>query len=190
MEDFKGIIWVLLAVGVFIWQMVQKIKAQAEEARQKERKREARQNFGTAQPTARPVPPVPGLSFEELLAQMQRQNRGEEALPPVVEERPSEERTSVEPIGRFARSQEKIEVELHSLELPAPEARSLEAPKRLPRRADTTPRTSTLHGQEDYWSQPKPATPEQTRRTVNDLLRNPADLRAAFVLSEILGKKW
>ncbi|OWP62094.1 hypothetical protein CDA63_16105 [Hymenobacter amundsenii] len=191
MEDFKSIIWVLLAVGVFIWQMVQKIKSQAEAAEQKEQRRTARQDFGTAKPTPKPVPPVPSSSFEELLAQMQRQNRAEESLPepapePVAETRPA----SVEPMGRYARSQEKIEVEIHSLELPTPEARSLEAPKRAARRADTMPRTSTQHGQEDYWSQPKPATPEQTRRTVNDLLRNPADIRAAFVLSEILQRRF
>ncbi len=197
MEDFKSIIWVLLAVGVFIWQMIQKIKTQAQATDQKEQRRTARQDFGTAKPTPKPAPPVPAVSFEELLAQMQRQNRTEESLPeptpePVAKTRPvlAERPASVEPLGRYARSQEKTEVEIHSLELPAPEARSLEAPKRTPRRADTMPRTSTEHGQDDFWNQPKPATPEQTRRTVNDLLRNPADIRAAFVLSEILGKKW
>ena len=193
MEDFKGIIWVLVAIGAFVWQMVQKIKKQAEEARRKEQQQTARQNFGTTtRPEPQPAAPAPNLSFEELLAQMQRQNRGEEAPPepPKVAERLSEERTIAEPRGRFARSQEKTEVEIHSLELPAPEAHSLEAPKRAPRRADSTPRTSTQHGQEDYWSQPKPAPAQQTRRTINDLLKNPADVRAAFVLSEILGRKW
>ena len=199
MEDFKSIIWVLLAVGVFIWQMVQKIKTQAEAAAQKEQRRTARQDFGTAKPTRTPAPPVPSLSFEELLAQMQRQNRVEESPPeptpeptlaptpePAAETRPA----SVEPMGRYARSQEKIEVDIHSLELPAPEARSLEAPKRAARRADTMPRTSTQHGQEDYWSQAKPATPEQTRRTISDMLKKPADIRAAFVLSEILQRRF
>ncbi|MFD2783913.1 hypothetical protein [Hymenobacter rubripertinctus] len=191
MEDIKSIVWLLLAVGVFLWQMVQKLKKQTEAADQKQQRRTARQDFGTARPAPIPAPPVPSLSFEELLAQMQRQNRAEESQPapapePVAETRPA----SVEPQGRYARSQEKTEVEIHSLELPAPEARSLEAPKRAARRADTMPRTSTQHGQEDYWSQPQPPTPVQTRRTVNDLLRSPADIRAAFVLSEILGKKW
>ncbi len=193
MEDFMTIIWVVLAAGVFIWQLVQKMKTQAETARQQEQRRTARQDFGAAKPKPTPAPPVPSLSFEEMLAQMQRQNRTEESLPepapelePVAETRPA----SVEPMGRYARSQEKTEVEILSLELPAPEARSLEAPKQAARRAATMPRTSTQHGQEDYWSRPRPATPEQTRRTINDMLKNPADIRAAFVLSEVLVRKW
>ncbi|MBT9395364.1 hypothetical protein KLP40_19520 [Hymenobacter sp. NST-14] len=193
MENVKVIIWVLVALGVFIWQLVQKFRQQAEEARRRQPPQTARQNVGTStRPEPRPAAPAPNLSFEELLARMQRQNQEAAAPsdPTSTAERLAEERTITEPRGRFARTQERTEVESRSLEDAAPEARSLEAPWRAPRRADTAPRASTQHGQEDYWSLPKPAPAQQTRRTLNDLLKTPADLRAAFVLSEILGRKW
>jgi hypothetical protein len=74
------------------------------------------------------------------------------------------------------------------------EARSLEVPRQEARRAAALPRATTQHGQEDYWSQTQARRREQTRLNTQlnlaERLRNPADLRAAFVLSEILKPKF
>ncbi|WP_157541262.1 hypothetical protein [Hymenobacter aerophilus] len=210
MEDFKGLIWIIGAVVFFIWRMVQKVAEKAKEAQQRAQQAEGPRPPGSAA-APRPAPPVPAVSFEELLAQMQRQNQQSQApvppAPPLAERNPpreweqrqqqwdEEQRNEPqpipdrpEPVGRFARP-EKTEVELYSQELPTAEARSLEAPKRALRRGSALPRTSTQHGQEDFWSQKK-ISPKQTRRTVNELLQNPADIRAAFVLSEIFQRRY
>ena len=208
MDDFKGFIWIIAAIGFFIWRMVQKASEKFKEAQLEEQRRQARTSGGGAAP--RLAPSVPAVSFEELLAQMQRQNQ-QAAQPPLAERNPpqeweqrqqqwdEEQRWGQEPqpealpdrprpVARFGRALEKPE-ELYSQELPAPEARSLEAPRRALRRGSALPRTSTEHGSEDFWSQEK-VSPKQTRRTVNELLRNPADIRAAFVLSEIFQRRY
>ncbi|RFP66610.1 hypothetical protein D0N36_02585 [Hymenobacter lapidiphilus] len=173
--------------------MVQKAAEKAKEAHDRQQAHQP----GSA-PVRRPAPSAPAVSFEELLAQMQRQNQP--APPPLAEREPpqaeweqeeqEQEARPARPVAaaRFPRP-ENTEVELHSQELPAAEARSLEVPKRVLRRGSALPRTSTQHGTEDFWSQ-KTISPKQTRRTVNELLQNPANLRAAFVLSEILQRKW
>ncbi|SDX44633.1 hypothetical protein [Hymenobacter psychrophilus] len=206
MEDIKGFVWVIAAVVFFIWRMVQKA---AEKAKEAQVRQQARQPGGA--PAPRPAPAVPAVSFEELLAQMQRQNQ--QPAPP--EPRPLAERDPPQeweqrreqwdqeqqgqeppakparpaPVPRFGRGLESTEIDAYSQELPAREARSLEAPKRAPRLAQNQPRTSTQHGSEDFWSQ-KQISPKQTRRTVNELLQNPADIRAAFVLSEIFQRRY
>ena len=56
------------------------------------------------------------------------------------------------------------------------------------------PRAATKHGQEDYWSRVQRQQREEESRQdlsgLKDRLRNPTDLRAAFVLSEILQRKF
>lgn len=218
MEDYKGLIWIVVAIGFFVWRMVQKASVSIREAQRKEQKRQARQDFGTPAAAPRPAPPVPAVSFEELLAQMQRQNRAEAEPPPqpaagparpLAERNPPQEWEQRQqqwdaeqqgqepsakpvrpaPVPRFGRGPEITEVEAYSQELPAREARSLEAPKRAPRLAQNQPRTSIQHSNEDFWSQ-KQIAPKQTARTVNELLQNPADIRAAFVLSEIFQRRY
>ncbi|NVO33318.1 hypothetical protein [Hymenobacter lapidiphilus] len=199
MEDIKGFVWVIGAIVFFIWRMVQKAAEKAKEAHDRQ---QAQQPGGA--PVRRPAPSAPAVSFEELLAQMQRQNQ--QPAPP--EPGPPAERDAAQeweqeqrnpepqakpgrpaPVPRFGRGLEKTEVEQYSQELPAREARSLEAPKRAARLGSSLPRTSTEHGNEDFWSQ-KRVAPKPTGRTVNELLKNPANIRAAFVLSEILQRRY
>lgn len=70
----------------------------------------------------------------------------------------------------------------------------MEAPIRLPRMAASLPRTTALPAREDYWTRQAAHSPDEARqnarRRVQAMLRNPADLRAAFVLSEILKPKY
>ncbi|MBT2557657.1 hypothetical protein J7E24_07665 [Hymenobacter sp. ISL-91] len=200
MEDIKGFVWVIGAIVFFIWRMVQKAAEKAKEAADRQ---QAQQPGGA--PVRRPAPSAPAVSFEELLAQMQRQNQqpappepgpmAERAAPQEWEQQeqripePQAKPARPAPAPRFGRGLEKTEVEQYSQELPAREARSLEAPKRAARLGSSLPRTSTEHGNDDFWSQKK-ISPKQTRRTVNELLQNPADIRAAFVLSEIFQRRY
>ena len=143
------------------------------------------------------APSVPATSFEELLKQMQTQNQQRTAPLPVPQ--PVSEKVDTTPAGRPmprekaqpSRSLERTETRPISLEAPAT-ARSLEVAPPVRQRAATLPRTS-VSSPEDYWSRqtkaPAPSRTE-TRRHVTDLLRSPADVRAAFVLSEILKRKY
>ncbi|MET4106100.1 hypothetical protein [Hymenobacter sp. UYP22] len=176
MEKLQTLVWLLIGLGVFIWRMVQKARATTQQ--------EQRERPGT---TGK-VPPLPVSSFEELLKQMQAQNR------PAPTPTPAPVAPAGRPLSREitlpARSMERTETAARSLERPTT-ARSLEAPRREARLASSLPRTNTRHGQEDYWSrQPRPTHPQETRRTVADMLRNPADVRAAFVLGEILQRRF
>ena len=176
MEKLQTLVWLLIGLGVFIWRMVQKARATTQQE-QRERPR-----------TTAKVPPLPAGSFDELLKQMQAQNRPASPLTPDL----------VTPAGRPlpreatlpARSLESTTTAARSLER-STTAHSLEAPRREARLASSLPRTNTQHGQEDYWSRrPRPGRPQETRRTVTDLLQNPADVRAAFVLGEILQRRF
>lgn len=176
MEKLQTLVWILIGLGVFIWRMVQKARATTQ---QEQRKRPG---------TTGKVPPLPASSFEELLKQMQTQNRpaSQSVAPPVTPAGRSTPRETAPP----ARSTEHTETVARSLERPST-ARSLEAPRREARLASSLPRTNTRHGQEDYWSrQPRPGRSPETRRTVADMLQNPTDVRAAFVLGEILQRRF
>ncbi|UOQ64460.1 hypothetical protein [Hymenobacter volaticus] len=195
MEKLQTLLWIVLGLGIFIWRMVQKARAITERER---RERKFSRPDSTGKP--RPVTALPATSFEEMLRQMQEQNRtGNPATvpaPPV-----SKPATQTTPAGRALpretapapRSLEQTTVAPKSLER-SREARSLEAPKHEARRAAALPRATTQHGQEDYWSQNQVRRREETRlqaqSSIADRLRNPADLRAAFVLSEILKRKF
>ncbi|AHJ98015.1 hypothetical protein [Hymenobacter swuensis] len=176
MEKLQTLVWLLIGLGVFIWRMVQKARATTQQE-QRERPR-----------TTGKVPPLPSGSFDELLKQMQAQNRSAAsptAAPVTPAGRPLPRETTPP-----ARSLERTETAARSLEQPIT-ARSLEVPRREARLASSLPRTNTQHGQEDYWSrQPRPTQARETRRTVTDMLQNPADVRAAFVLGEILQRRF
>ncbi|RSK44636.1 hypothetical protein [Hymenobacter perfusus] len=176
MEKLQTLVWLLIGLGVFIWRMVQKARATTQQE-QRERPRATGK-----------VPPLPSGSFEELLKQMQAQNRpaaAPTATPVTPAGRPLPRETPVP-----ARSLERTETAARSLEQSAT-ARSLEAPRREARLASSLPRTNTQHGQEDYWSrQPRSGQGNDTRRTVKGMLQNPADVRAAFVLGEILQRRF
>jgi len=185
MEKLQTLLWILLGLGVFIWRMVQKARAMTEK---EQRERKVSRPDSTGRP--RPVAPLPATSFDEMLKQMQAQNRT--GNPASAETTPAG-RPLPREVAPAPRSLEQTEARPKSLEH-ASEARSLEVPLHEARRAAALPRTTTQHGQEDYWSQKQSRERGEARRqtslSLNDRLRNPADLRAAFVLSEILQRKF
>jgi hypothetical protein len=139
--------------------------------------------------------PLPATSFEELLKQMQVQNQAEASGAP----RESAQTTPAgRPLPREAvptpRSQEKTDIPVRSLERPVVN-RTLEAPAHDARRASTLPRAAARPADPtDYWQRQAARRLEVQRpaqgRSLNELLRNPADLRNAFILSEILKPKF
>lgn len=185
MEKLQTLLWILLGLGAFIWRMVQKAKATTQRERQE---RKFSQPDNTGRP--RPVAPLPATSFEEMLKQMQAQNRAGNPTnaPSTPAGRPLPQEVAPAP-----RSLEQTEVIAKTLEKPS-EARTLEVPLHEARRAARQPRATTQHGQEDYWSRVQARQQEDARKqaanSLNERLRNPADLRAAFVLSEILQRKF
>ena len=187
MEKLQTLLWIVLGLGIFIWRMVQKAReTMAREQRERPR-------------TTGKVPPLPATSFQEMLKQMQEQNRTGNPTPAPA--RPTAAPPATTPAGRplpqetapSPRSLEQTTVAPKSLERTR-EARSLEAPRQEARRAAALPRATTQHGQEDYWSQTQVRRRDQARpqaqTSIAERLRNPADLRAAFVLSEILQRKF
>jgi hypothetical protein len=186
MDKFQTLLLILLGLGVFVWRMIQKAREMAD--------REVRER-----PTPPKVPGLPTTSFQELLEQMKSQNRqGNEGQPAPPVARPAQTTPAGRPLPReqapVPRSLERTEVPARSLETIPPPARSLEAPARPARRADTLPRTSALPARDENRSrQPIRAAEEarqDARRRVQAMLRNPADLRAGFILSEILKPKY
>ena len=185
MEKLQTLLWILLGIGAFIWRMVQKAKATTE--REQKERRFSRPD-STGRP--RPVAPLPGTSFEEMLKQMQAQNR---AGNPTTAPSASTSRPVPREVAPAPRSLEQTEVVAKTLEKSS-EARTLEVPLHEARRAARQPRTTIQHGQEDYWSRVQTRQREEARQqaanSLNERLRNPADLRAAFVLGEILQRKF
>ena len=184
MEKLQTLFWILIGLGAFIWRMVQKAKATTQREQQE---RKFSRPDSTGRP--RPVAPLPATSFEEMLKQMQAQNRaGNSPNQTTPAGRPLPQETA-----RAPRTLEQPATAARSLERQK-EARSLEAPAHEARRAAGLPRTATQHGQEDYWSRVQRQQREEVRQQalsgIQERLRNPADLRAAFVLSEILQRKF
>lgn len=184
MEKLQTLLWILIGLGVFIWRMVQKAKATTQREQQE---RKFSRPDSTGRP--RPVAPLPATSFDEMLKQMQAQNRaGNSTNQTTPAGRPLPQETA-----RAPRTLEQPTIVAKSLET-RKEARSLEVPAHEARRAAGLPRTATQHGQEDYWSRIQRQQREEMRRQplsgIQERLRNPADLRAAFVLSEILQRKF
>ncbi|UOG72933.1 hypothetical protein MTX78_12420 [Hymenobacter tibetensis] len=183
MEKLQTLLWILLGVGVFVWRMIQK----AREAMAREQ-RERPKSTGK-------VPPLPTASFQEMLKQMQAQNTAGNPATASAPAVPANKQTT--PAGRplpqekvpVPRSLEQTTVIPKSLEK-SREARSLEVPLHEARRAAALPRANTQHGQEDYWSRTQTRRKEQPSSSLADRLRNPADLRAAFVLGEILQRRF
>lgn len=177
MEKLQTLGWILIGLVVFIWRMVQKAKATTERER-----RERKFSRPDASGRPRPVAPLPVTSFEEMLRQMQTQNQSEQPAP-VATETTMGGRPVPSP-----RSQERTDIAAPSLEKPVL-TRSLEGPTPEARRATPlapagkTPLPS-------YRLQEQTRATEAAARSIADRLRNPADLRAAFVLGEILQRKF
>ncbi|UOR06673.1 hypothetical protein MUN82_06135 [Hymenobacter aerilatus] len=174
MEKLQTILLILFGLGVFIWRMVRKaIETTARESRERPRPK---------------VPSLPDTSFKELLKQMQAQNQPDATprqpvgpAPTTPADRPLPRETTPPP-----HSLERTEVRPISLEEKATNRANQETVPRA-RRAATLPRaTSPLP---KAYNRPS-GTTNPTRRTVRDSLRNATDVRAAFVLSEVLRRKF
>lgn len=184
MEKLQTLAWILIGLAVFIWRMVQKARATTAQE-QRERKFSRPDSNGRPRPVA---PGPPATSFEELLRQMQTQNRSGQ---PTAEPAEKKETTPAgRPVPRETaptpRSLEETSRPARSLEQ-ASAARSLEAPVHPARRAATLPRP-TAQIQPEYQSREQ--TRPESSSALSDRLRNPADVRAAFVLGEILQRKF
>ncbi|MBG8554030.1 hypothetical protein [Hymenobacter guriensis] len=181
-EKLQTVLWILVALVVFVWRMIQ--KARATTAREQQERRYSRPD-STGKP--RPVTSSPSAkSFEDLLQQMMAENTGQAKGPvttPAGRALPQE-------AARPTRSLEAATEPARSQEKPAKmrEPRSLEAPATVARRASAQPRAAVQHGQEDYWSrqQAQQAPPA----SFAEQLRNPTDVRRAFILGEILQRRF
>lgn len=174
MEKLQIFLLILLGLGVFIWRMVQKaIETTARESRERPRPK---------------VPSLPDTSFKELLKQMQAQNQpaSSSPQPPTAQTTPAGRPLPREEAPR-PHSLERTDVQPVSLEEKATARANQETAPRA-RRATTLPRATTPVPR--AYNVPLNNQAIQTRRTVRDTLRSAADVRAAFVLSEVLKRKF
>jgi len=184
-EKVQTLLWVLLAVGAFVYRMVQKMRATtAQEQRERPR--------GPA------APALPAASFQELLKQMQARNAAETGAPapPATagQSWPAPNTLGGRPVPRprapAARSQERTAPRRNSSETLAT-ARPINRPAPVVQRGASLPR-AVISAQPDATYRPfapGAAAPEPTGAAIRRLLAQPANVRAAFVLSEILGRR-
>ncbi|RSK50169.1 hypothetical protein [Hymenobacter rigui] len=174
MAELKALLWILIGLGVFIWRMVQKARATT-----------AREQRERPRTTGKPAS-LPAGSFDELLKQFQASAR------PPAAPAPAATTMAGRPLPMEAaprsRSLEQTTAPARSLEKPA-SPHSLEVPQREARRAATLPRAASQPNPDDYWSRP-PVNTQDTRQTLSEMLKNPASVRAAFVLGEILQRRF
>ena len=175
--------WVLITVGGAIYRWFKKALATTEQERRER-----------PQPAA---PALPDASFQELLRQLQsRDAPAAEAVPVVPPTAPAAPRTlggrlMPRRIAPPVRSQERQQVKYKSLELPAV-LKPISPATPVVRRAGTLPR-ATVTAQTDATFAPYGAAggaAETAAAGVRRLLAQPANLRAAFVLSEIFQPKF
>lgn len=187
MEKVQTLLWIALALGAFVYRMVQKMRATAaQEVRER--------------PRTPAVPALPTASFQELLKQMQARNATETGAPTP----PATGQFLPAPAGPVARpntlggrpvpvaqSQEgRPSRRLTSQDTPAT-ARPINPPTPVVQRGADLPRAVvTAQPDATYQSFRAPApAPESTGTAVRRLLAQPANVRAAFVLSEILNRR-
>ncbi|MCB2410865.1 hypothetical protein [Hymenobacter lucidus] len=170
MEKLQTLGLILFGMAVFVWRMVQKMR---DTTRQEQQERPATRV------------PLPSTSFDELLKQMQQQNaRGNAPTSPATT--PGGRQLPHE-VARPARTQEQ------------PAARPVSQERRatsvsLERAAPVARRNTGMDHSEPASQprQPRPSTPADSARrsALNARLRSPAELREAFILSEILKRKF
>lgn len=186
MEKVTTLVWVLVAIGAFVYRMVKQMQETSE--------RESRERpVRPEPPTGSAVPGLPAASFQELLQQMQARNAA--PAPPAPDFQPAAKRTlggrlMPREIARPTLSQEGTAVRQASLEAPATARSAMNTPAPLVRRASAQPRAYTEVPQEFNRpaNAPRPAVP--LSETVRQMLRQPESVRAAFVLSEIFQRKY
>ena len=180
MEKVWTLLWILFAIGAFVFRMVKKMQeTSAQESRER-----------PVQPGGA-VPGLPTASFQEMLRQMQARNAGE-TEPGTPLPRPAGQLTLAgrpmpRETARPARSQERTSTPQVSLEAPAV-AISRNAPAPVARRAAGLPRASTAPSGSE--SRPPAPVTGAVGSTVRRWLTQPESVRAAFVLSEVLRRKY
>ena len=181
MEKVWTLLWILFAIGTFVFRMLKKM-----------RETSARESQERPPRPGGVVPDLPTASFQEMLRQMQARNSGEAApVVPAPASAPAGRltlggRPMPRETARPTQSQERIKVQTVSLEAPAV-ATSRNTPAPIARRAAGLPRAST--GSDSRLPASAPAT-GTVGATVRQWLRQPESVRAAFVLSEVLRRKY
>ncbi|QDA61833.1 hypothetical protein [Hymenobacter jejuensis] len=181
MEKLQTLLFILLGLIAFVWRMVKKAQ---ETAAQESRQRPPR--------PAGQVPPLPSTSFQELLKQMQAQNQASQPVAPHVPAHTPGGRTVAHGTAPAARSLERTDVRPKSLEAPATN-KSLEPTTPTMRRASSLPRAGSTPDPQraaQQLARREERARQDSRPNVRDLLRNPTDLRTAFILSEVLKPKF
>ena len=183
MEKVQTLLWIVLAIGAFVYRMVQKMRAtSAQEQRER--------------PRAPASPALPAATFQELLKQMQARNTAETGTPalPATGLGPSPNTLAGRPVPRPTvpqpRSQERTAPRRNSSEALVV-ARPINRPAPAVQRGASLPR-AVIAAQVDATYRPfAPAKPaaEPTGAVVRRLLAQPANVRAAFVLGEILSRR-
>lgn len=163
MEDFKFLLYILAAVIFFVIQMWRKAFKTPSQTR----------TTPAATPKARPVttPALPSTSYQDILKEMQAS--GERAKEIIIA--PSPERMPAEKTTTEAKTLERTESRAKSLET------IIVTPKEIIRKPSAI----------ELARQPKPKIIISTAQPVNyqRLLQNPQNVRAAFILSEILNRR-
>lgn len=166
MEKVQTLLWILLGLSLFVWRMVQKARATMA---QEQRERPA----ATVK-----APPLPSTSFDDLLKQMQAQNRTGNPASATPGTPPSPPRP----------------VQVMPSSLRPPETTSGRRPlvaQSEGKSMDVLPSYNSSVMGEERRSAPRREQNALTARSfVADRLANPADLRAAFVLGEILQRRF
>ncbi len=189
MDELKTLVWILLAIGAFVYRMVKKVQ---ENSARESRERPAR-------PAGSVVPSLPTASFQELLQQMQARNAPVPAAPaspdfpvapPVPAARTLGGRLMPRETARPTFSKERVAVRQASLEAPATARSSAFTPSVIVRRASEQPRAhiEALSESDKQGSAGRLGAP--LNATVRQMLRQPDGVRAAFVLSEIFQRKY
>ncbi|UYZ59951.1 hypothetical protein [Hymenobacter latericus] len=182
-EKLQTLLLILFGLIVFVVRMWRKAQ---ETMRREAQERKLPQP--DSRPATRPVVRPPGApSFEQLLQQMKQQNQPPPAAQPASAPPRATERAPV------ARTLEVPQASSRSLEeaAAARTARSLETPVAAPRRAASLPR-ATATAANDFWAREnrQASQPTVAAHNIAARLRNPADLRAAFVMAEVLQRRF
>jgi membrane peptidoglycan carboxypeptidase len=183
MDKTVSLLWILFAVGAFVYRMVKKMQETSIQESQERPRRP-----GGA------VPELPTATFQEMLRQMQSRNAAEPSPAPdpsPTAASPGERTLGGRPMphetARPTRSQERTLVRQTSLEAPAT-AQPRTVPTPLARRSSSLPRASA---RAPIPSAPPAARPASTlNETVRQMLHQPESVRAAFVFSEIFQRKY
>ena len=185
MEKLIPALWILFAIGVFIYRMLKKA-AEATAQDRRERPVPKRRPGPTLDRDDPAIPALPDTSFQELLRQMQARNAEKTADKHTPAGRPLPVETVPTP-----HSLERTEVEIKSLEKPAT-SRPINPPKPVVRLGENLPRAVvTARVDPTFAEYEAPAEARRkAARAVHRLLRQPASVRAAFVLSEVFQRRY